>query len=150
VIGAVRRNLLRPKARAKRIDALVLPVPSGPGRPSAAVIDRGILGAPLFVVGTAKPRIGRQVCFTGRTSGPDRCGPIVRSFPGTGGLPCTAITADLGDSGAPVYTAPSAAGSVRAVGVAVLVFGFLQSMCFEPIEPMLDALHATLVTAPAG
>jgi hypothetical protein len=150
VLGGVRRNLTRPRSRDKRTDALVLPVPSGPGRPSAPVIDRGILGAPLFVVGTAQPRIGREVCFTGRTSGPDRCGKIVRSFPGTGGLPCTAIMADLGDSGAPVYTAPSADGSVRAVGIAVLVFGFLQSMCFEPIEPVLDALHATLVTAPAG
>jgi hypothetical protein len=150
ILGGVRRNLQRPRSRDKRIDALVLPVPSGPGRPSAPVVDRGILGAPLFVVGTARPRIGRQVCFTGRTSGTDRCGQIVRSFPGTGGLPCTAIMADVGDSGAPVYTPPSADGSVRAVGVAVLVFGFLRSMCFEPIEPGLDALNATLVTAPPG
>ncbi len=151
VLGGVRRNLLRPRSRSKRIDALVLPIPSGPGRPAGSpVVDRGILGAPWFVVGTAKPRIGREVCFTGRTSGTDRCGAIVRSYPGTGGLPCTAIMADTGDSGAPVYTAPSADGSVRAVGIAVLVFGFLQSMCFEPIEPVLDALDATLVTAPAG
>ena len=150
VLGGVRRNLQRARSRDERIDALVVPVPSGPGRPSAPVIDRGILGAPLFVVGTARPRIGRRVCFTGRTSGTDRCGEIVRSFPGTGGLPCTAIMADVGDSGAPVYTPPSADGSVRAVGVAVLVFGFLRSMCFEPIEPVLDALNATLVTAPPG
>jgi hypothetical protein len=150
VLGGVRRNLMRPRTRAKRLDALVLPVPAGAGRPSSAVIDRGILGAPRFVVGTARPRIGREVCFTGRTSGPDQCGPIVRSYPGTGGLPCTAITADLGDSGSPVYTAPSADGSVRAVGIATLVFGFFKSMCFTPIEPVLDALHATLVTAPAS
>jgi len=148
VLGGVRRNLTRPRSRAKRLDALVLPVPVGPGRTSAAVVDRGILGAPWFVVGTARPRIGSEVCFTGRTTGPDQCGKVVRSFPGTAGLPCTAITADLGDSGAPVYTAPSADGSVRAVGIATLVFGFLQSMCFTPIEPVLDALNATLVTTP--
>ncbi|MDQ3722944.1 MAG: hypothetical protein M3376_07735, partial [Actinomycetota bacterium] len=47
VLGGVRRNL----ARQRRLDALVLPVPSGPGRPSAAVVDRGILGAPWFVTG---------------------------------------------------------------------------------------------------
>jgi hypothetical protein len=150
VLGSVRRNLERPRSRARRLDALLLPVPSGPGRPSSPVVDRGILGAPWFVVGSAQPKLGRAVCFTGRTTGPDQCGEIVRSFPGTGGLPCTTITADLGDSGAPVYTAPGADGSVRAVGIATLVFGFLQSMCFTPIEPVLDALHATLVTAPAG
>ena len=147
IIGGVRRNL----ARSRRIDALVLPVPSGPGRPSAAVVDRGILGAPWFVRGTARARIGRRVCFTGRTSGIDQCGEIIRSFlPGTGRLRCTAITAREGDSGAPVYTAPAADGTVRAVGIASVVFGLLQSMCFTPIEPVLDALDAKLVTAPAG
>jgi hypothetical protein len=146
VLGSVRRNL----ARTRRLDGLVLPVPSGPGRPSAAVIDRGILGSPWFVIGSARPLLGRQVCFTGRTSGVDQCGRIVRSYPGTGGLPCTTITGREGDSGSPVYTPPGADGSVRAVGIATLVFGLLQSMCFTPVEPMLDALHATLVTAPAG
>jgi hypothetical protein len=146
VLGSVRRNL----ARTSRLDALVLPVPSGPGRPASPVIDRGILGAPWFVVGSERPRLGRAVCFTGRTSGIDRCGKIVRSYPGTGGLPCTTIRADLGDSGSPVYSAPSADGSVRAVGIATLVFSIFQAMCFEPIGPVLHALHATLVTAPAA
>jgi hypothetical protein len=150
VLGSVRRNLERARTRARRLDALVLPVPSGAGRPSAPVVDRGIVGAPWFVIGSARPTLGREVCFTGRTTGPDQCGRIVRSYPGTGGLPCTSITADLGDSGAPVYTAPAADGSVRAVGIATLVFGFLQSMCFTPVQPVLDALHATLVTAPAA
>ena len=147
VLGGVQRNLRRKRGG---IDAVVLPAPSGPGRTSSAVIDRGILGPPLFVTGSARPRIGRRVCFSGRTSGIDRCGEIIRSFPGTGGLPCTTITAAPGDSGSPVYTAPGADGSVRAVGIAVLVFGPLQTMCFEPIGPLLRALDATLVKAPAG
>src|SRR4051794_30149469 len=46
VLGSVRRNLAR---RARPIDALVLPVPSGPARPSADVIDRYIWRPPWFV-----------------------------------------------------------------------------------------------------
>lgn len=145
VLGGVRRNLLR---RARKLDALVLPVPSGAGRPAAAVVDRGLFDPPWFVRGTARPVLGRRVCFTGRTSGADQCGKIVRSYPGTG-LPCTTITGREGDSGGPVYTAPAADGTVRAVGVTTLVFGLLQSMCFTPIGPVLDALDAELVTLPA-
>ncbi len=152
VLGGVRRNLWRKRAtsRSRRIDVLALPAPSGPRRTSAPVIDRGILGAPLFVVGTAQARLGREVCFAGRTSGTDLCGEIIQSYPGTGGLPCTTITADLGDSGSPVYTPPAADGTVRAVGIATLVFGPFQSMCFTPIGPVLDGLDAKLVTAPGG
>jgi len=146
LLGSVRRNLLR---RARKLDALVLPVPSGAGRPSAAVVDRGLFSPPWFVRGTARPLLGRRVCFTGRTSGADQCGRIVRSYPGTR-LPCTTITAREGDSGGPVYTAPASDGTVRAVGVTTLVFGLLQSMCFTPIAPVLDALNATLVTSPAS
>ena len=147
VVGGVQRNLWR---KRRGMDALVLPVPSDPGRPAAPVVDRGILAPPLFVAGSARPKIGRRVCFSGRTSGIDQCGEIIRSYPGTGGLPCTTITAAPGDSGSPVYTAARADGTVRAVGVAVLVFGLLSSMCFEPIGPLLRALDATLVKAPAG
>jgi len=143
VLGLVRRNLWR----TRRFDALAVPVPSGPGRPSEPVVDRGILAAPLFVRGRALPKLGRLVCFSGRASGVDRCGRIIRSYPGTGGLPCTTITAEPGDSGAPVYTAPAADSTVRAVGIATLVFGQLQSMCFTPLGPVLAALNATLVTA---
>lgn len=152
VLGGVQRNLWRKRssARSRRLDALALPAPSGPRRTSAPVIDRGILGAPLFVVGSTRPRLGREVCFAGRTSGTDLCGDIIESFPGTGGLPCTTITADLGDSGSPVYTPPSENGTVRAVGIATLVFGPFQSMCFTPIGPVLDALGGELVTAPAS
>ena len=146
VLGGVRRNL----ARTRRLDALVLPVPSGPGRPSAPVIDRGVLGPPLLVRGSARARLGRRVCFAGSTSGVDQCGEIVRSLPGAHGLPCTTITARAGDSGAPVYTVPRPDATVRAVGIATLAWGLLQSMCFTPLEPVLDALDATLVTAPAS
>ncbi|MBW3652866.1 MAG: S1 family peptidase [Actinobacteria bacterium] len=146
ILGRVQRNLER---RKRRLDALVLPVPSGPGRPAAPVIDRGVLNPPWFVIGSARPLLGRRVCFAGRTSGADRCGRIVRSYPGTR-LPCTTITAREGDSGGPVYTAPGADGTVRAVGITTLVFGLLQSMCFTPLEPVLDALNATLVTSPRG
>ena len=149
VLGGVQRNLYRFK-RPRKLDALVLPVPSGAGRPSAAVIDRGLFSPPWFVRGTARPTRGRRVCFTGRTSGADQCGRIVRSYPGTGGLPCTTITAREGDSGGPVYTPPAADGTVRAVGVTTLVFGLLQSMCFTPIAPVLDALNARLVTYPGA
>ncbi|HWC26568.1 MAG TPA: hypothetical protein VG474_08300 [Solirubrobacteraceae bacterium] len=144
VLGRVRRNL----ARTRSLDALVLPVPSGPGRPSAAVVERSVLRPPWFVRGSARPLPGRRVCFSGRTSGVDNCGKIVRSYPGTRGVACTTITARGGDSGAPVYTAPRADGTVRAVGIAALVFGLLQSMCFTPLEPVLDALDARLVTYP--
>lgn len=146
VLGRVQRNLARPRSRSSRLDALVLPVPSGANRPSAAVVDRGVLRPPWFVRGTARPLPGRRVCYTGRTSGVDQCGRIVRSYPGTGGLPCTTITAREGDSGGPVYTAPAADGTVRAVGITTLVFGLLQSMCFTALEPVLDRLNARLVT----
>ncbi len=144
VLGRVRRNLAR---RAKPIDALVLPVPSGAGRPSGAVVERFVWRPPWFVRGTARPLLGRRVCYAGITSGPDNCGTIVRPYSGVRGLSCTTITARSGDSGAPVYTYPAADGTVRAVGIANIVFGLLQSMCFVPIAPVLDALDATLVTA---
>jgi hypothetical protein len=144
VLGTVQRNLAR---RARPIDVMVLPVPSGPGRPSADVIDRFVYQPPWFVRGTARPLLGRRVCFSGRTSGPDNCGRIVHRFLGVGRLVCTDITAREGDSGSPVYTEPGAAGTVRAVGIANIVFGIFQSMCFEPIAPVLDALDAKLVSA---
>jgi len=156
ILGRVRRNL----ARTQPLDALVLPVPSGPGRPSAAVINRGAFSPPWFVAGSARPLTGRRVCFTGRTSGVDQCGRITGDFhgmfPRTRGrflrprLRCTTITAREGDSGGPVYTVPRRDGTVRAVGITTLVYGLLQTMCFTPLEPVLDALHATLVTAGAS
>jgi hypothetical protein len=156
VVGAVRRNL----ARSRPLDALVLPVPAGAGRPSAAVVDRGVSRPPWFVAGVGKPTAGRRVCFTGRTSGADRCGRIVgagrrraerllSAFAGTR-VRCTTIRAREGDSGGPVYTAARDDGTVYAVGITTLVVGPRARMCFTPLEPVLDALNATLVTAAAG
>ena len=156
VLGGVQRNV----RRTKRLDALVVPVPSGPTRPAAAVIDRGVSRPPWFVVGAARPTARRRVCFSGRTSGIDQCGVILYGAAaradglasrraGTHVL-CTSITARGGDSGGPVYTAPRADGTVRAVGITTLVFGLFQTMCFTPLSPVLDALNAQLVTAPAS
>lgn len=142
VLGRVQRNL----ERKRRLDALVLPVPSGASRPSASVIERGVGRPPWFVAGTGRPLLGRRVCFTGRTSGHDRCGRIVRSYPGTR-LPCTTITAREGDSGGPVYTRPRRNGTVHAVGITTLVFGLFQKMCFTPLKPVLEALRGRLVTS---
>ena len=60
---------------------------------------------------------------------------------------CTTIRAREGDSGSAVYTAPRADGSVRAVGIAVIVVGIGARMCFTPLQPVLGALGAELVTA---
>jgi len=151
VLGAVQRNV----RRTKRLDALVLPVPSGASRPSADVIDRGVSRPPWFVIGTARPLGKRRVCYTGRTSGIDQCGVILSggarainrqaSRVANTRVTCTSIIAREGDSGGPVYTYPAGNGTVRAVGITTLVFGLFQTMCFTPIEPVLDALNARLL-----
>ena len=156
VLGRVQRNL----ARSRPLDALVLPAPSGVTRPSADVVDRGVTRPPWFVVGTARPLGGRGVCYTGRTSGVDQCGRILsggarsinRQASRIAGVrvTCTSIVAREGDSGGPVYTRPTSGGTVRAVGITTLVFGLFQTMCFTPIEPVLDALNARLLAVAAG
>lgn len=155
VLGRVQRNV----RRTRRLDALVVPVPSGATRPSANVIDRGASRPPWFVVGGARPLGKRRVCYTGRTSGIDQCGVILsgsaRSINGDASrragtrVTCTSITAREGDSGGPVYTRPASDGTVRAVGITTLVYGLFQVMCFTPLEPVLDALNARLVTTGA-
>ena len=62
----------------------------------------------------------------------------------------TTIRAREGDSGSAVYTAPRPDGSVRAIGIAVIVVGFTSQMCYTPLQPVLSALGATVVTAPAA
>ena len=152
VVGRVQRNL----ARKRPLDALVVPVPSGPGRPSAAIVDRGVSNPPWFVAGVGRSISGRRVCYVGRTSGADQCGEIVSArkrraeallsvFAGTL-VRCTTITAREGDSGGPVYSAPRRDGSVYAIGITTLVVGDTQRMCFTPLRPVLDALNATLAT----
>jgi hypothetical protein len=153
VLGRVQRNL----KRSRPLDALVVPIPSGPTRPSAAVVDRGVSRPPLFVAGVGRTTPGRAICFTGRTSGVDQCGQIVgaskrraelllSAFAGAL-VRCTTIMAREGDSGGPVYTAPRPDGTVYAVGITTLVVGDLARMCFTPIQPVLTALNATIATA---
>lgn len=152
VLGRVLRNV----RRTRPLDALVLPVPTSPDRPASAVIDRGVERPPWSVAGVARPFSGRRICFSGRTSGIDRCGeiagararPAERLLSALSGavVRCTTIRAREGDSGSPVYTGPRA-GSVRAVGIAVIVVGSRSRMCFTPLLPVLDALGAQLVTA---
>lgn len=156
VLGRVQRSL----SRTRPYDALVLPVPSGADRTRtrAAVVDRGLSRPPLPVIGTARPLSGRSVCFTGRTSGIDRCGRLAgRAARGAERflslragviVRCTTIRARQGDSGGPVYTAPAANGSVRAVGIVTLIVGRRARMCFTPLGPVLDGLNAQIVTAP--
>lgn len=152
VVGRVQRNV----ARRAPLDALVVPVPSGPARPSASVVDRGVARPPWFVAGVGRPRSGRRVCYSGRTSGADQCGRIVgrraRSaervlsrLAGTR-VRCTTITAREGDSGGPVYTAPRRDGTVHAIGITTLVVGLRARMCFTPIRPVLRALRGRLLT----
>jgi hypothetical protein len=156
LLGRVVRNV----ARTRPLDALVLPVPAGPNRTANPVVDRGISLPPWSVAGVARPLSGRRICFSGRTSGIDRCGRILgaRAQPGERLLSvlsgavvrCTDISAKEGDSGSAVYTAPRADGSVRGVGIAVIVVGDRSRMCFTPLLPVLDALHARVVTDGAG
>jgi len=155
VLGRVQRNI----ERTKPLDALVLPIPSGPNRPVAAVIDRGISLPPWRIAGAAPSTSGRRVCFSGRTSGADQCGEIVgndarraeRWLSIFAGLlvRCTSITAHEGDSGGPVYTAPAEDGTVRAVGITTLVFGPRSRMCFTPLGPVLGTLNASILTSPS-
>jgi hypothetical protein len=155
VLGRVQRNV----ERSKPLDALVLPIPSGPNRPISAVIDRGISLPPWRIAGTAQPTSGRKVCFSGRTSGADQCGAIVGNGARGGerllsifaGLlvRCTTISAREGDSGGPVYTTPAEDGTVRAVGITTLVFGSRSRMCFTPLGPVLGTLNASVVTSPS-
>lgn len=153
VLGRVSRTL----TRHVPLDALVLPVPRGDARPRSAVVDRGIARPPWPVAGVAQALPGRAVCFTGRTSGRDRCGRIAarRARPSevllglqAGVLVrCTTIRAQPGDSGGPVYTFPRSDGTVRAVGIVTLIAGPQAAMCFTPVRPVLDQLRATVVTA---
>jgi hypothetical protein len=144
-------------SRSAPLDALLLPIPQGEGRSASPVVDRGVSRPPWAIDGSARPLAGRRVCFSGRTSGIDRCGSVrgssSRAFERLLArrnrlvVRCTTISARGGDSGGPVYTAPSADGTVRAVGIVTLVTGRRNQMCFTPIGPVLDRLGARLVVA---
>ena len=151
VLGRVQRIL----TRSRRLDALVLPVTQGANRPALPVINRGIGRPPWRVVGTEQPRSGRTVCMTGRTSGIDECGRLrgrgvhrLVSRWAHVTVHCTQIRAAQGDSGGPVYTAPAADGTVRAIGIVTLIAPILGDiMCFTPIDPVLKHLGAKIVAA---
>ena len=154
--GVVLGRVVRLVSRSAPLDALVLPVPAGATRTATAVVDRGIARPPWIVAGVAQTTGGRRVCFTGRTSGPDRCGtlrgasarPLERYLARETGttLRCTTVPAAEGDSGGPVYTAPRADGTVRALGITTLIEGSREEMCFTPVAPVLARLGASIVT----
>jgi len=156
VPGVVLGRVQRVVARSAPLDALLVPAPQGTRRTATAIVDRGVSRPPWVVAGVAKTTGGRRVCYTGRTSGIDRCGtlrgtsarPIERflGFLGGGIVRCTTIAAAEGDSGGPVYTAPRTDGTVRALGITTLIFGPRDHMCFAPIQPVLDRLDARIVT----
>jgi len=153
--GIVLGRVLRILTRSKPLDALLLPVKQAPNRTPMAVVNRGIDRPPWRLAGTAQPRSGRHVCMTGRTSGVDRCGRLrgngVRRLVSRWArvtVRCTDIQARQGDSGGPVYTAPTPDGTVRAVGIVTLIAPVLGNiMCFTPINPVLNGLRAELVAA---
>ncbi len=153
VLGRVRQIL----SRSKPLDALVVPVPTSSNRSAVPVVDRGVSRPPWIVTGSKSPASGDAVCFSGRTSGIDNCGRMVGRgarraerilsvFAGVV-VRCTTIEAAGGDSGGPVFTAPDASGRVRAVGITTLILLESRQMCFTPLQPVLDGLHARLVTA---
>lgn len=154
--GVVLGRVQRVVSRSAPLDALLLPAPRSTSRTATPVVDRGIARPPWIVAGVAKTTGGRRACYTGRTSGVDRCGtllgkrarPLERLLASRGGVRvrCTTVRAAEGDSGGPVYTGPRSDGTVRALGITTLVFGLFRQMCFTPIQPVLDRLDATLVT----
>jgi len=152
ILGRVRRIL----TRTRPLDAMLLPVPSGANRSRQPVVNRGVSRPPWRVAGVGAPSFGREICYTGRTSGIDQCGRIqgrsvrgaerlVSAFAGVI-VRCTTIAAREGDSGGPVYTRPSADGTVYAIGITTLVVGDSAAMCFTPIAPVLRGLNARLIT----
>lgn len=153
VLGRVTQLL----ERSTPLDALVVPTPQSAGRTATPVVDRGVGRPPWVVSGIARSTGGRRVCFTGRTSGADRCGtlrgtpalPLERSVARVDGLTvrCTTVSAAEGDSGGPVYSAPRADGTVSALGITTLVVGPQRRMCFTPLMPVLEELGAQLVVS---
>jgi hypothetical protein len=118
---------------------------------AAQQVDRGNR-APHRVTGVlplSRQRKGRAVCFTGITSGIDRCGRIHgrSTFPNPVAVICArGVRSRDGDSGGPVYTRPSRRGEVRAVGVLARssVGGLGRDMCYTPIQTILETFGAEL------
>jgi hypothetical protein len=148
----VRRNASRSKR--ERIDALVFASRSGLTMGYAQEILREGQ-APIPIQGMltrGQQTAGMTVCFAGVTSGADRCGPLLNWSPPQSAqahLLCAGVAAAPGDSGGPVYSAPSG-GVAQALGVVTLaLFSPETAMCYEPIDGVLDRLDATLATGSA-
>ncbi|HKG40127.1 MAG TPA: hypothetical protein VKB25_14150 [Conexibacter sp.] len=149
----VRRNVSLSKR--ERIDALMFASRSGLTIGYAQEILREGL-APLPIQGLLRrdeQTAGMTVCFAGVTSGADRCGPLLSWSPPQSEhrhLLCAGVAAAPGDSGGPVYSAPSGTGAAQALGVVTLaLFSPETAMCYEPIDGVLDRLGATLASGSA-
>ncbi len=139
--------------RGKGPDALAFPIDYTPVNQA---VQRGSK-LPWTVTGwrrTSAQRNGLRVCFTGRTTGEERCGKITkRKYKGgRRRLVCTDLDFKAGDSGGPVYTAPSG-GAVEAVGIVKGSRANLPPIahgegCYTPIETILDTFGATLPAGP--
>ena len=129
-------------------DALVFALDQVPQ--AAQHIDRGSL-TPLRVSGwlpTRRHRKGMVVCFSGRTSGMQRCGRVYeRILEGRRRLVCARVKTTGGDSGGPVYTRPRE-GAVKAVGIVMAsrIFFGRGDLCYTPIQTVLDSFGAEFPT----
>lgn len=129
-------------------DALVFALDQVPQ--AAQQIDRGSL-TPLRVSGwlpTRRHRNGLVVCFSGRTSGMQRCGRVYeRLLEGRRRVVCAHVKTTRGDSGGPVYTRPRE-GAVKAVGIVMAsrIFFGRGDLCYTPIQTVLDAFGTDFPT----
>jgi hypothetical protein len=129
-------------------DALVFALDQVPQ--AAQHIERGSL-TPRRVSGwlrTRRQRNGLVVCFSGRTSGMERCGRIyMRLLEGGRRVVCAHVKTTGGDSGGPVYTRPRE-GAVKAVGIVMAsrVFFGRGDLCYTPIQTVLDRFGAEFPT----
>ena len=88
------------------------------------------------------------VCFSGRTSGMQRCGRLYeRILEGRRRVVCAHVKTTGGDSGGPVYTRPRE-GAVKAVGIVMAsrVFFGRGDLCYTPIQTVLDSFGAEFPT----
>jgi hypothetical protein len=159
---AERQDVFLGHRRRQALGSVIANANLGENRPDAFVfaldqipqaaqhIDRGSL-TPLRVSGwlpTRRHRKGMVVCFSGRTSGMQRCGRVYeRVLEGRRRVVCAHVTTTGGDSGGPVYTRPRE-GAVKAVGIVMAsrVFFGRGDLCYTPIQTILDAFGAELPT----
>ena len=88
------------------------------------------------------------MCFSGRTSGMQRCGRVYeRILEGRRRVVCARVKTTGGDSGGPVYTRPRE-GAVKAVGIVMAsrIFFGRGDLCYAPIQTVLDSFGAEFPT----